>query len=69
MPDFGPSHIEKLSGDNRREEKERVMVALRTGWAGGKHFFGVIHHLISGIADCSSALSALAWEVTYQISG
>ena len=26
-----PWHIEKLSGDNTREEKERVMVALRTG--------------------------------------
>ena len=25
------SQIEKLSGDNTREEKERVMMALRTG--------------------------------------
>ena len=38
MPDFGPSHIEKLSGDNTREEKKRVMAALRTGWAGCKNF-------------------------------
>ena len=36
------------------------------GWM--QKLSGVIHHLISGIADCSSALSALAWEVTYQIS-
>ena len=28
----------------------------------GAKTFGVIHHLISGIADCSSAPSVLAWE-------
>ena len=26
------THIEKLSGDNTREEKDRVMGALRTGY-------------------------------------
>ena len=31
IPHFGPSQIEKLSGDNTRVEKERVMLALRTG--------------------------------------
>ena len=30
------------------------------GWV--QKLFGVIHHLISGIADCSSAPSVLAWE-------
>ena len=30
MPDIGHSHIEKLSGDSTREEKERVVVSLRT---------------------------------------
>ena len=29
--DLSSSHIEKLSGDNTREEKERVMAALKTG--------------------------------------
>ena len=28
---LSPSHIQKLSGDNTRSEKERVMTALRTG--------------------------------------
>ena len=28
---LSPSHIEKLSGDNTRSEKERVMTALRAG--------------------------------------
>ena len=28
MLEFSPSHIEKLSVDNIRKEKERVMVAL-----------------------------------------
>ena len=36
------------------------------GWM--QKLSGVIHHLISGIAGYSSELSALAWEVTYQIS-
>ena len=31
MPLLKPSNIEKLSGDNTREEKERVMTALKTG--------------------------------------
>ena len=29
--DLSSSHIEKLSGDNTRGEKERVMAALKTG--------------------------------------
>ena len=31
MPEFSPSHIERLSGDDTREEKEGVLVALRRG--------------------------------------
>ena len=31
MPHLTPAHVEKLSGDNTRTEKERVMTALRTG--------------------------------------
>ena len=31
IPNLTPSHIEKLSGDNSREEKDRVMMALRAG--------------------------------------
>ena len=30
--DLSPSHIEKLSGDNTRQEKDRVMAALMTGY-------------------------------------
>ena len=32
IPDLKPSHIEKLSGDNTRDEKERVMSALMKGY-------------------------------------
>ena len=28
---FKASHVENLSGDNTNEEKERVMLGLRTG--------------------------------------
>ena len=31
IPNLTPSHIEKLSGDNSREEKDRVIMALRAG--------------------------------------
>ena len=30
--DLSPSYIEKLSGDNTRQEKDRVMAALMTGY-------------------------------------
>ena len=34
LDNFTPSQIEKLSGDNTRDEKERVMDALRAGLDG-----------------------------------
>ena len=61
LDNFTSSQIEKLSGDNTRDEKERVMDALRAGLVGPIYVTYCSSLFASGSVDSSLVQSVPGW--------